>query len=157
VSLGYKEWQDSRQHRIEELEIGQKTSAELYFRISGCDGIGPKSGREDVETLLSSVIGLRPLYLDYQGVRLDAVYLRYCLLGKRCALSPDSVLSSTERIRRVIKPIIDNTPRGTQLRTRSFLPQVQQDCKQLLPLRDSIRSLMDRPVIRASLWRRMLN
>lgn len=157
VSLAYKEWQDNRQHRTEEIEVGRKASAELYFRISGCDAIGPNSDREDVETLLSSVIGLRPLYSEYQGQRLDAVYLTACLLGRNCAVPPDSVLSSTERIRRVLKPIIARTPTGTPLPTRSFLPQVRRDCERLLPVRDSIKSLMDRPVVRASFWKRMFD
>jgi hypothetical protein len=157
VSLAYKEWQDGRQHRTEELEVGRKASAELYFRVSSCDGIGPNSGREDIETLLSSVIGARPLYNEYQNLRLDAVYLTSCLLGRSCTIPPDTVLSYTERIRRVLKPIIAKTPPGTALPTRSFLPQIGQDCERLLPIRDSIRSLLDRPVTRASLLKRLFD
>jgi hypothetical protein len=145
VSLSYKEWQDNRLHRSEVSEVGRKASAELYFRVSGCDGIGPKSDREDVETLLSSIIGLRPLYREYDGLRLDAVYLTSCLLGRSCTVPPDSVLSATERIRRILKPIIAKTPSGTPLPTRAFLPQVRKDCDRLLPVRDSIKSLMGNP------------
>ncbi len=145
VSLGYKTWQDNRQHRSENLEVGRKASAELYFRVSGCDGMGPSSDREDVVTLLSSIMGLRPFYPEYKEARFDAVYLQYCSLGKSCPISPDSVYSSAERIRRVLKPIIMKTPSGTPLGDRSFLSRIQADCRRLLPIRDSLRSLMNQP------------
>jgi hypothetical protein len=152
VSVAYTRWEDSRQRRAEERRLRGVTSAELYFRLSSCDGINATSDREDVETLLSSAIGARPLYNEYKDTRLDAVYLQYCLHGGGCATSPDTVLAATERIRLRLKPVIKNTPIGNSLTDRSFLQEMRRECDRLLPVKDSIRGLMGPPVRRRSTW-----
>jgi hypothetical protein len=153
ISLGYKEWQDDRQQRIQEQEVQGKTSAELYYRVSACDEVGPAANREEVETLLGSIIGLRPLYPDYQNTRLDALYLQYCIRGGRCPVVPDSILGSAERLRRSLKPVVNQTPIGQRLRDRSFLPQVRTECDRLAPVKHSIRSLIERREDGGSDWK----
>ena len=145
ISLGYKNWQDEKLKRAQEEEHKSKTSAELYYRVSACDDIGPAADREEVESMYNGIIGLRPLYPDYQNTRLEARYLKFCHMGAACPVVPDSLLRYGERIRRVTKLVVFGVPVGKHLRDRSFLSQLRKDCDQLIPVKQSIRNLLAIP------------
>ena len=142
AAWAYKEFQAHHLSRVEQEETLGLNTAELYYRLSACDRVDSAPNREDIENLLSAVIGLRPLEKEYQGVPLAAVYVKSCLLEGPCSVSPDSVLEATSTLRRLLWPEIVGRPIDRPFTNRAIVGELKLQCSRLSPLRKEIRSLL---------------
>jgi hypothetical protein len=142
VGWGYKRYETQQESRVEQEQARVFRTAELYYRLSACDGLDSVPNRHNLEALLNAVTGLRPLRLEYKDVTLAAVYLQSCFWKGPCTLTPDSVLHAAERIRLLLWPEI--LGRGVQwtFTNHAIVPELRRQCSKLQPIRREIRSLL---------------
>jgi hypothetical protein len=140
IGWGYKKYETQQQSRVQQEEARVFRTAELYYRLSACDGVDSTPNRDNIEALLNAVIGRRPLRAEYQDVSLAAVYLQSCFWKGPCTLPPDSVLEAAERIRLLIWPEI--LGRGVQWKFTNFgiVPELRRQCDRFQPIRRDIRT-----------------
>jgi hypothetical protein len=136
----YQRHSEAQQRSAEQHKISVRTTDELLYRLAGCDRVRANSTRDDVETLLSAVIGLRPLHEEFKGRNLADVYYQYCSLKGRCEMAPDSLAGIAEDIRRTTWPVIVGQPIDRPLKDRSILPNLEESCAHLGPVRSATRA-----------------
>jgi hypothetical protein len=136
ATCAYQQRAERRRHETEQRELATRTRNELGFRLSACDQINSKSERNDVETILSSAIGMRPLYEEFKNRNLANVYYLYCSLGTKCQVTPSELATVAEDIRRTTWSEIVIKKRQT-LRDRSLLPKLERACSRLEPVRQA--------------------
>ena len=136
----YQRHSEAQQRDAEQHKIAVRTTDELLYRLAACDRVRANSTRDDVETLLSSVIGLRPLHEEFKGRNLADVYYQYCSLDGRCDVAPDSLAGIAEDIRRTTWPVIVGQPIDRPLKDRSILPKLKASCAGLGPVRSATRA-----------------
>ncbi|HEY3013021.1 MAG TPA: hypothetical protein VGJ36_09760 [Gemmatimonadales bacterium] len=138
VGLGtwlYQRHAEAQQRADEQHKIAVRTTDELLYRLAACDRVRPNSTRDDIESLLSSVIGLRPLHEEFKGRNLADVYYQFCSLDGHCRLAPDSLSAIAEDIRRTTWPVIVGQPIDRPLKDRTILPKLEAFCSRLSPIR----------------------
>jgi hypothetical protein len=144
ATWGYQRYTENRSAERHRTELQVQSRNELLFRLSACDRIDTTSTRDDVENLLSAVIGLRPLYKQYQGRNLPDVYLEYRELGGQSAVPPDTVVSAANAVRRATWSLIVGRPIQQPLSDHSVLPGLHERCAQLQPIREDARATLAR-------------
>jgi hypothetical protein len=142
ITWGYQELASRQRAKEERTALRERNSTELLYRFGACDWIDSSSTRDDVENLLSSVIGLRPLHPQYQGRNLPALYLEFCFLGGNCSLPVDSVQVAGAAIRRLTWPEIVGKP-IRPLQNRAMLPELRRRCDQLRPIGVEAHAVVD--------------
>ena len=142
LGWGYKKYETRQQSRVQQEEARVFRTAELYYRLSACDGLDSVPNRHNIEALLNAVIGKRPLKLEYKDVSLAAVYLQSCFWKGPCTLPPDSVLNAAESIRLLLWPEI--LGRGIQWKftNHAIVPELRRQCSKFQPIRREIRTLL---------------
>jgi hypothetical protein len=143
VGLGswlYQRHTEARQRAAEQHKIAVRTTDEVLYRLAACDRVRATSTRDDVESLLSSVIGLRPLHEEFKGRNLADVYYQYCSLHGNCKFAPDSLSGIAEDIRRTTWPVIVGQPIDRPLKDRTILPNLTASCARLAPVRSAARA-----------------
>jgi hypothetical protein len=136
----YQRHAEAQQRAVEQHRIAVRTTDELLYRLAACDRVRANSTRDDVESLLSSVIGLRPLHEEFKGRNLADVYYQYCSLRGPCNLGPDSLSGIAEDIRRTTWPVIVGQPIDRPLKDREILPKLEASCVRLGPVRATTRA-----------------
>jgi len=140
ATWSYQRWSERSQEKQERVALQARSTTELLSRLSACDWIDTSSTRDDVENLLSAVIGLRPLFSEYEKRNLPDVYLEFCSLTGQCPISRESLLTISAGIRRIIWPeIVGQRPRP--LSNRGILTTLQNRCRQLAPLRTTVATV----------------
>jgi cell division protein FtsL len=134
ATWAYQQHAERRRHETEQRELITRTRNELQYRLSACDQINSKSQRNDVENILSSAIGMRPLYEEFRNRNLANVYYLFCSLGTKCQLTPSALAPVAEDIRRTTWSEIVIEKRQT-LQDRSMLPKLERACSRLEPVR----------------------
>jgi len=140
VGLGtwlYQRHQETRQREADEQRLIARTTDELLYRLAACDRIRANSSRDDGETLLSAMIGLRPLHEEFKNRNLADLYYQFCSLTGPCRLAPDSVARIAEDIRRSTWPVIVGQPIDRPLKDRTILPKLGASCSRLQPVRQA--------------------
>jgi hypothetical protein len=136
----YQRHLDAQQRAAEQHTLAVRTTDELLYRLAACDRIGASSTRDDVESLLSSVIGLRPLHEEFKSRNLADVYYQFCSLTGPCQFDPDSLVPITEDIRQTTWPVIVGQPIHQPLRDRTVLPKLETSCTRVAPIRPAVRA-----------------
>ena len=138
VGLGtwlYQRHTDARQHEAEQRQLTARTTDEVLYRLAACDRVRANSNRDDVETLLSAMIGLRPLHEEFKNRNLADLYYQFCSLSGPCRFAPDSLARVAEDIRRTTWPVIVGQPINQPLKDRAILPKLEASCSRLAPIR----------------------
>jgi hypothetical protein len=138
----YKKYETRQQSRVQQEEARVFRNAELYYRLSACDGLDSVPNRHHIEALLNAVVGRRPLRPEYQEVSLAAVYLQSCFWKGSCTVPADSVLEAAERIRLLLWSEI--LGRGVQWKftNHAIVPELRRQCSKFQPIRRDIRTLL---------------
>jgi hypothetical protein len=142
VAWGYKKYETSRQSQAQQEEARVFRTAELYYRLSACDGLDSVPNRDNIEALLNAVIGTRPLRLEYKDVSLAAVYLQSCFWKGTCTLPADSVLNTAENIRLMVWPEIVGRGVRAKFTNHAIVPELRRQCSKFQPIRREIRTLL---------------
>jgi len=140
ASALYQQWTARREDEAQQRPIIVSTTNELLSRLGACNRIRLTSDRNDVENLLSSVIGLRPLNKEFKDRNLADVYYQFCALHGKCEFDPDSLVDVAEDIRRTTWPVIVGQPINQPLKDRSVLPKLEASCARLIPVRRAVRA-----------------
>lgn len=143
ATWGYQQRTEQRQREAERRQLEVRTTDEFLYRLSACDRVDSTSNRDDVENLLSSVIGLRPLYTEFANRNLGDVYYQFCGVTSNCRFPPDSFLSVVSEIRRTTWPEIVGQPIRRRLQDPSMLPRLSAWCGQLAPVRRAARATLE--------------
>jgi hypothetical protein len=141
VGLGtwlYQRHTETRQREADEQRLTARTTDEVLYRLAACDRVRANSNRDDVETLLSAMIGLRPLHEEFKGRNLADLYYQFCSLTGPCRFAPDSLARIAEDIRRTTWPVIVGQPINRPLKDRAILPKLQESCSRLAPIRREV-------------------
>lgn len=77
ISAGWQHYTGILQQKAQQRPVIVSTANELLWRLAACDRVRPTSGRDAVETLLNSIIGLRPLNQEFKGRNLADVYYHF--------------------------------------------------------------------------------
>lgn len=143
ATWAYQRYTETRRAEEQRSALQTQSTNELLFRLSACDRIDTASTRNDVENLLSAVVlGLRPLYKQYQGRNLPDLYLEYRELGGQSSVPPDTVLSVANAVRTATWSLIVGRPIDQPLSDRSVLPGLRERCGQLQPIREDARATL---------------
>jgi len=147
VVVGLASWLYQRHVTAQQVEAEQRkltvrTTDELLYRLAACDRIRQTSTRNDVENLLSSILGLRPLHEEFKGRNLADVYYQFCSLNGHCTFGPDSLSIIGEDIRQTTWPVIVGQPIDRPLKDRAILPELETFCSRLEPGRKAVRAAL---------------
>jgi hypothetical protein len=136
----YQRHADAQKRAAEQHTIAVRTTDELLYRLAACDRVGANSTRDDIESLLNSVIALRPLHEEFKGRNLADVYYQFCSLTGPCEFDPDSLVGIAENIRQTTWPVIVGQPIHQPLKDRTILRKLEASCAQLVPIRGAVRA-----------------
>jgi len=138
----YQRHTEAQKHEAEQRQLTARTAEELTYRLAACDRVRANSSRDDVETLLSAMIGLRPLHDEFKGRNLADVYYQFCSLEGHCTFAPDSLSIIAEDIRRTTWPVIVGQPINRPLKDRTILPKLEVSCARLKPVRKAAPAML---------------